>query len=184
MGGTSSTTRLTSRARVASIAAGLLVSVVGAACSSGGGATTPANEVDAAAAYTAMVEWQAAEQEPVVNDDGTTRLPVIYIVAADGETIDVGVQASVAAATVDLATVRFADDVSDAFDADLDDEMVRDSGTLLLVAGMPPNGATITVDLVRYLAAERHEPFQLEITADDLGTGTISGATVTAVSQP
>lgn len=151
-------------------------------CDNDTGTGTAPTSVDSASAFTALVEWQASEQEPVVNDDGEAALPVIYVVAADGETIDVGVQAAVAEATVDIATVRFADEATEAFE--LDDDAVRDDGSMLLVGAMPAAAGTITVDLVRYLAADRPEPFQLQITADDVGTTSVSGASVTAVSQP
>ena len=68
-----------------------------------------------------------------MNDNGEERLPVIYVVAADGETIDVGVQADVAAATVDIADVRFADESADAFDDGVDDEPVIADGVMLLI---------------------------------------------------
>ena len=77
---------------------------------------TPAGVVGPADAITAVVAWQAGEQEPVIADDGEVQLPVIYVVADAGTTIDVGVQAAVAASTVDWATVRFADDIADTFD--------------------------------------------------------------------
>ncbi len=83
---------------------------------------TPAGVVGPADAITAVVAWQAGEQEPVIADDGEVQLPVIYVVADAGTTIDVGVQAAVAESTVDWATVRFADDVADTFDPDLEGE--------------------------------------------------------------
>mgnify|MGYP006974247207 CR=1 FL=1 len=57
-----------------------------------------------------------------IADDGEVQLPVIYVVADAGTTIDVGVQADVAESTVDWATVRFADDIADTFDPDLDSD--------------------------------------------------------------
>ena len=68
--------------------------VVGAAAC-GSDDAPDSSDVDPAAALTAIVEWQAGEQEPVVDDNGEIRLPVIYIASADGDTIDVGVQAEV-----------------------------------------------------------------------------------------
>jgi hypothetical protein len=141
-----------------------------------------ADEVDHAAAFTALVEWQAAEQEPVVDDAGEEQLPVIYIVAAEGGTIDVGVQADVAAATVDLATVRFADDATEAFDDGVEGQPVIDDGSMLLVGPLPEPAPVVVVDLLRYLAAETSEALLVEISAADgseLGT-----ASVTSVSQP
>src|SRR6187402_1813460 len=100
----------TTRVLVGSVTASVTFSVLVTGCSDESGAT---NVVEPAAAYTAIVEWQAAEQEPILDDKGEPKLPVIYVVAADGATVDVGIQAAVAKSTVDDAVVRFADDVSD-----------------------------------------------------------------------
>jgi hypothetical protein len=139
-------------------------------------------------AITAIVAWQAGEQEPVINDAGEPQTPVIFIVAGEGTTIDVGVQANVAAATADWATVRFADDVADTFDPGLEGEPVRDDGALLLVGSIPEPERRIDVDVVRYTAVDDSEQFTLEITSDTstIGTGPDPAprASVTAVTQP
>jgi hypothetical protein len=142
------------------------------------------DDIDPAAAYTALVEWQAGEQEPVVDDNGEIRLPVIYIASADGDTIDVGVQADVAEATVDIATVRFTDDKADAFDADLDDEPVREDGVMLLVGPMPEPGPNVLVDVTRYSAAGQSEPFRLKITKPTGTPGSAGGRATVTVTQP
>lgn len=141
-----------------------------------------ADEVDHAAAFTALVEWQAGEQEPVLDDAGQEQLPVIYIAGAEGGTIDVGVQADVAAATVDLATVRFADDATEAFDDGVDGQPVIDDGSMLLVGALPDPAPVVVVELLRYLAADTSEAFLVEISAD--GRSTVGTASVTSVSQP
>ncbi len=143
--------------------------------------------VGSAEAITATIAWQAGEQEPVIDDNGEARLPVIFVVAGDGSTIDVGVQADVAAATVDWATVRFADDVTETFDPDVDGEPVRDDGAMLLIGPMPEPAPSIELDLVRYYAIDDGEPFALEITIDTTITdndSTTPRASVTAVTQP
>jgi hypothetical protein len=149
---------------------------------------TASGVVGSADAITAIVAWQADVQEPVLDDNGEPRLPVIFVVASEGTTIDVGVQADVAAATVDTATVRFADDADDAFDPDIDGEPVRDDGVMLLVGPIPEPQPTITVDVDRYHTVDEWEPLQVEITADagPVGTGDepVSTASVTAVSPP
>jgi hypothetical protein len=159
--------------------------VVGAAAC-GSDEAPDSSDVDPAAALTAIVEWQAGEQEPVVDDNGEIRLPVIYIASADGDTIDVGVQAQVAESTVDIATVRFTDDKGDAFDGDLDDQPVREDGVMLLVGPMPDAGPEMLVDVTRYSSAERSEPFQLTITQPPgtPGTGGTGRATVTVATRP
>jgi hypothetical protein len=172
------------RARATALIGLVALSALSVACS--GGDATPSGDVDQAGAYTAIVEWQAAEQEPVLNDDGTVKLPVIYVVAADGKTIDVGVQASVAAATVDIADVRFADESAEAFDNGLDGAPVIDHGVMLLVGAIPDPAPTIDVDLLRYLDADTSSSFTMQITADDtdtessgVGTATVTSATPT-----
>jgi hypothetical protein len=160
--------RASRTARVASIALAVsLAGVAGLGCDD----DAAPDEVDAAAAYTAIVEWQAGEQASSVDDGEEAELPVIYVVAADGETIDVGVQAAVTESTVDVATVRFADEAGETFDADLDGQPVRDHGSMLLVAAMPEPAPRVTVDLIRYLAAEESEPFRVEIRVEDAGAG-------------
>jgi hypothetical protein len=159
-------------------------------CSNGDDASS--DVVGSADAITAAVAWQADEQEPVLDDDGEAQLPVIFVVADDGATIDVGVQADVAASTVDWATVRFADDVADTFAPDLDGEPVRDDGVLLLLGPMAEPARSVEIDLVRYTAADSGEAFTLEITAEtgtddtgDTGDGAaMPRAVVTAVTQP
>jgi hypothetical protein len=150
-------------------------SVLLAAC----GTDEPAPDaVEPAAAYTAIVDWQAAEQEPTVDADGQPVLPVIYIAAADGETIAVGDQAAVAEATTDIATVRFADRTADAFEGDTDDAPVRDHGSVLVVGPMPDADATITVDVVRYRNADDAQSFEMEIGVDSERADTTRSATV------
>lgn len=183
MGGNRAERAIGARGARATAFVGLVaLSALSVGCS--GSDSSPPGEVDQSGAYTAIIEWQAAEQEPVLNDDGTVKLPIIYVVAADGATIDVGVQASVAAETVDVADVRFADESSEAFDDDLDGAPVIDQGVMLLVGAIPEPAPTIDVDLLRYLNAETSSAFTLKITADDtdakssgIGTATVTSAT-------
>jgi hypothetical protein len=166
--------------------AALLAVLTIAAC--GGDDDTPSDVVGSADAITAAVAWQADEQEPVVDDNGETRLPVIFLVSEDGATIDVGVQAEVAAATVDWATVRFADKTADTFDPGLDGEPVRDQGVMLLLGPIPEPARSVDLALVRYYAVDDGEPIVLEITAELHTDGTdpdmVQRAVVTAVTQP
>jgi hypothetical protein len=139
--------------------------------------------VSPAAAYTAIVQWQADQQEPVLDDQGEAQLPVIYVVADDDGSIDVGVQAGVAAATVDMAVVRFADESTDAFDMETEGEPVKDQGSLLLVQTMPPPARVFDVDIVRYTSADQPEPLRLQVSADSR-TDDGATATVTSVTPP
>lgn len=149
---------------------------------------TDSDLVGPADAITAVVAWQAGEQEPVIADDGEVQLPVIYVVADAGTTIDVGVQAEVAESTVDWATVRFADDIADTFDPDLEGEPVRDDGVTLLVGPIPEPAPSIELDLARYTAVDESEPFVVEIVSepapDDTSDDPAPRATVTSATQP
>jgi hypothetical protein len=125
------------------------LALVATAC---GDDETPDGALGTADAVTAIVQWQAIEQEPVLDDGGEPLLPVVYVVAADGETIDVGVQAAVAQAVVDNVVVRFADDASEAFDPDAEGEPVRDDGSLLAIGVVAEPASTLMVDVDRYTA--------------------------------
>jgi len=148
---------------------------------------TPAGAVGPADAITAVVAWQAGEQEPVIADDGEVQLPVIYVVADAGTTIDVGVQAAVAASTVDWATVRFADDIADTFDPGLEGEPVRNDGVMLLVGPIPDPARSIELTLVRYTALNDGEPVVVTIVSepapDDTTDVPAPRATVTSATQ-
>lgn len=152
------------------------------------GDETPSGEVGPADAITAVVAWQAGEQEPVIADDGEVQLPVIFVVADAGTTIDVGVQADVAESTVDWATVRFADDIADTFDEDLEGEPVRDDGVMLLIGPIPEPARSIELPLVRYTAVDDGEPLVVEIVSepapDDTSDVPTPRATVTSATQP
>ncbi len=167
-------------------AAALLGVLALTACDTNDDAAT--DVVEPADAIIAAVAWQADEQEPVIDDDGEPVLPVIFVVASEGTTIDVGVQADVAGATVDWATVRFADDAADTFDPDLDSEPVRDDGVMLLVGPIPDPARAIELDVVRYVAVDTSESLTLEIVSEPAPTDTSDTpaprATVTSVTQP
>jgi hypothetical protein len=149
---------------------------------------TTADVVEPADAITAVVAWQTDEQDPVIADDGEVQLPVFYVVADAGTTIDVGVQADVAESTVDWATVRFADDVADTFDPDLEDEPVRDDGVMLLVGPIPEPARSIELPVVVYTAVDDGEPYVVEIVSEPAPTDTSDvpapRATVTSATQP
>jgi hypothetical protein len=149
---------------------------------------TASDVVGPADAITAIVAWQVDQEEPVIADDGEVQLPVIYVVADAGTTIDVGVQADVAESTVDWATVRFADDIADTFDPDLEGEPVHDEGVMLLVGSIPEPARSIELPLVRYTAVDDGEPFIVEIVTepapDDTSDVPAPRATVTSATQP
>ncbi len=143
--------------------------------------------VGTADAITAIVAWEAGEQDPVLDDNGAPLLPVVFIVPDGGATIDVGVQADVAESTVDWAKVRFADETDETFESDEDGEPVRDDGALLLLGNIPEPAPSIVVEVVRYTTIDDPEPFTLEITVDRSTETTAEPAlraSVTAVTQP
>lgn len=139
-----------------------LLAFTAAAC---GSDDPPNGRLGATDAMTAIVQWQAIEQEPVLDDEGEALLPVIYVVAADGGTIDVGVQAAVAQAVADTAVVRFADDAADAFDLDAEGEPVRDDGALLAVGAVPDPSSVLMVDVDRYTEHEEPETLTVRVAA-------------------
>jgi hypothetical protein len=145
------------------------------------------NVVDTADAITAVIAWEVDEQEPVLDDDGEPLQPVIFVVPDGGATIDVGVQASVAAATVDWATVRFADNVTEAFDPAIEGEPVRENGAMLLIGPIPEPARSIELDVVRYTSVDDGEPLRLEITSgsstDPSGDTPTLRASVTDVTR-
>jgi len=171
------------------VSSALLVAVLAAfALASCDDNEAASGEVGPADAITAAVAWQAGEQEPVVAADDEIQLPVIYVVADAGTTIDVGVQADVAESTVDWATVRFADDIADTFDPDLEGDPVRDDGVMLLVGPIPDPARSIELSLVRYTSLDDGEPVVVTIVSepapDDTSDAPAPRATVTSATQP
>lgn len=163
-------------------AGALFAALVLGACD--GDDTTSSGVVGAADAITAIVAWQADEQPPVLDDDGEAQLPVIFLVAGDGETLDVGIQADVTEAVVDMATVRFADDVADTFDTSLEGEPVRDQGVMLRIGPIPEPARTVVVDVDRFDSVDTWETLRLEITAAAADADALPRASVTSVTQP
>lgn len=154
------------RARVRFLGAGLPLAVLLAAtftaCEDD---ALPEGVVEPADAYTAIVTWQAGEQEPILAADGDEQLPVIFIVAASGDNIDVGVQATVTSATSSEAIVRFADEAADGFDPRGDDAPVREDGVMLAIGAIPPASHSIKVEVDRYTTQDDPEQLSLTIRA-------------------
>jgi hypothetical protein len=151
--------------------------VIGSLCScasdDGGSAAT----VDGAAAVTALVNWAADELPAVENEDGEVELPVVYVTAQNGDTMDAGLQASVVEHTAETANVRFADDRVQAIDETSDIDAVRDGGVMLVVGEMPEPAQTLAVDVEWYESLDESSTLVVQIDAVD------SGAAVTG-SQP
>ena len=73
-----------------------------------------AASVSTDAVLIALVDWAVESDPPPTTTSDEP--PVVYITASNGDTIDAAAQASVVAATADDATVRFADERSEAID--------------------------------------------------------------------
>ena len=142
-----------------------------AACTSDG---DEPSGIGAADALTAVVDWQVGRIGPPTTGQA---LPVVYIAAEDGTTIDAAVQAKVANNTVDLAKVRFADVRDDAIDVDVDGRPVKDDGVLLIVDEFDVKGSSelpIGVSIYHDAADEQH--LVLTVTAGDAGAEVTSSS--------
>jgi hypothetical protein len=119
------------------------------------------------AVLTALVDWEVeSDAAPTTTDDETL---VVYITASNGDTIDAAVQASVVAATTDDATVRFADDRSEAIDDQSDDQRVHDDGVLLVVGELPVDAPPSDVTVERYRDVDDASVFILTVTPNGDG---------------
>ncbi len=144
-----------------------------AACGSDDSADEPAT-VSTDAALTALVQWTVEADRPPTT--AGEELPVVYITAASGDTIDAAVQASVVAATADDATVRFADDRSEAIDDGTDDQLVHDDGVLLVVGELPQGAAPPDVTVERYRSLDDASVFVVTLSKNATGVS-VTGAT-------
>ncbi len=156
------------RAAPPRVIAAFVLGLAAAACTNDSGSTSP-DEVTPADAYGAIIRWEVAEQEPVVDANGEEQLPVIFLATAGGGTIDIGVQAAVVESTVDEATVRFADDPSDAVDDGQDGEPVRNDGVMFVVANVPPAAPSVDVAAERYVTTDERQSLRFTIAASPDG---------------
>lgn len=85
--------------------------------------------------------------EPPADDEP---VPIVYVVAAEGSSFPVAVQADVAASLVDEVDLRFADDRVEALDEEAPNVPVVDDGTLLTVGEIPETGGLVEVAIERY----------------------------------
>jgi hypothetical protein len=134
----------------------------------------PSAAVSTDAVLTALVDWTVATDAPATTTGD--ELPIVYITASNGDTIDAAVQASVVAATADDATVRFADDRSEAIDDKTDDQSVHDDGVLLVVGELPTEPPLSDVTVERYRALDDTSVFVVTLVPNGDGAS-VSGAT-------
>jgi hypothetical protein len=120
-------------------------------------------------AYVAIVRWEIEQNEPVLDEDGDVEIPVIYLAAASGETVDVGVQANVVATVDDTATIRFADQAADALDDEAVGEPVKDDGVLVVIDEFEIGQPTADARVMRYRSIDDETRWILELTATEAG---------------
>jgi hypothetical protein len=102
----------------------LLGSAIAAAVALAGcGDATTARERSAAEIYTAVIRWMVAD------DAGTER--TVFVEAAGGDHIALGVQADVVGRLEDSVEVRFIDTREEAIDTSEPADPVRDGGVLI-----------------------------------------------------
>lgn len=130
-------------------------------------------------AYSAIIRWEIERSEPVIDVDGNVEVPVIYLAAGSGGTVDVGVQAGVVSDIDDAAVIRFADDARDARDEGLENEPVKDNGVMILIDEFEPDQATVEARIVRYRSIDDENAWILEVTATDDGASVESAALAT-----
>ena len=100
--------------------------------------------------YVATIQTVLQEQ-PAPDPEG--ELPVVYVVGAGDKKIAAKVQAEVAAALVDDAKIRFADERSDALLEDEDGQPVRDKGVLVAIGPVAPDKDPVRVEVEVYRSA-------------------------------
>jgi hypothetical protein len=153
-------------ALVAAIVGVVLAGVVGS-CSSDG--ESAQDTVDATAAVTALVNWAAAEMPSEVDENGDVEAPVVYVTTESGGRLDAGLQASVVETTTEVATVRFADDRSEAVDDTSELMIVHDDGVMLVLGDLPEPARTLTVDVEWYRSIDEASNLVVTVTADAEG---------------
>lgn len=145
-----------------------VIATLPTACGSDDAAPTP--DVTPAEAFTAIVRWEVAQHVSEPDENGDVDLPVIYLRAESGGTVDIGVQADVVEATADDdVVVRFSDESDDSLNEDLDGVPVKDDGVLFIVGDIPTGETTLEADVRRYQSVEVDTTLQMRITSSDDG---------------
>ncbi len=160
-------------ARRAALATAVVVGLL-MSCSSDD--TTADDTVDGAAAVAALVHWAADELPVVENEDGEVELPVVYVTARDGDTMDAGLQASVVEDTNATAVVRFADDRNEAIDDKSEIDAVRDGGVMLVVGDVPEPAASLDIEVEWYESLDESSTIIVQIAAHESGATVITSA--------
>ena len=120
-------------------------------------------------AYIAIVQWELGQTDSVVDEDGNTETPVIYLASVLGGTIDAGVQAEVVATIDESAVIRFADDPRDARDEGIEGEPVKDDGVIIALDEFETDQSVVDARISRYKSHLDDTFWLLEVTATDDG---------------
>jgi hypothetical protein len=121
----------------------------------------PAGPARDAAVLTAVITSVAElPTEPEV-------LPVVYAVGVHG-TIDIGVQAAVAASLVEVCDLRFADDPAEAFEEIDGVVQVREGAVLLVIGTVPLEGDELEVAVSRQTLDQDKEELLVTVVLRDL----------------
>ncbi|CAN5762180.1 MAG: hypothetical protein ACR2HP_11750 [Ilumatobacteraceae bacterium] len=120
------------------------VALVAAAGCNGGDEDTASR---AALVYTAAIRQAMSDQPPPADPEV---LPVVYVVAVGETPIAADIQAEVTVLLRDENLVRFADERAQAVLADIDAAPVRDEGTLVAFGELPPDAASMDVEVEVY----------------------------------
>jgi hypothetical protein len=106
--------------------------------------------------------------------------PIVYVVGVQG-TLEIEVQATVAANLMDMCDLRFADDPAEAFE-EVDGEWRLRAGAVLLVIGsVPSEEQQVEVAVIRQTAAGFSEDLIVTVTLRDLDW-TVTEVSVSPVS--
>lgn len=157
------------------MAIGIAGATVIASCSSDGESAD--DTVEDTAAVIALVNWAAGEMPPEVDQNGDVEPPIVYVATESGGRLDAGLQASVVEDTAETATVRFADDRSEAVDDTSELLPVHDDGVMLVIGDLPEPAVSLTIDVEWYRSVDQSSNLVVTITA---GAG---GAAVTDSSS-
>lgn len=137
-----------------------IASAIAAIALMAAGACGPDDPVQGAARDSAVIELVVRS---VVLDgtdaDPDAELPLVYV-ARMSEPIPIEAQAAVAAAVLEEAVIRFADDVVEAIDTTVARQPVLEGGQLLIFGEMPDRGRTMTFVVTRYLDAKTTEDIE------------------------
>lgn len=131
------------------------------ACSSSGG--SPPTPVDRTVdVYEGIVRWTIGGL-PSPPTTGVEKLPIVYVIAVDGDPIAADSQVEIVRDLKDDATVRFADQRDEAIDDGVEGEPVRDGGILVLVGPVEDGTVPVDVDITLYRTASDERPMRLRL---------------------